>query len=97
MKRALNISFIILFFLGVIAYLSKPSDTKCRTRITEELTKRGYLVSIYIQRDNNNQIKGLVDDLTIKDRLVYKDIYYYFQGEEKKIAVAAIGRIFLIN
>jgi hypothetical protein len=97
MKKVLNVKLLVLFILAVIAYFTKPSDEQCRTKITQELNKRGYKVAIYFQRDKNNQIKGLVNDISIKDRLIYKDVYYYFEGENKKIGLGAFGKVFLVN
>jgi hypothetical protein len=97
MKKLINTVLVVLLIVFVIAYFTKPSASTCTSKVTQELEKRGYKVAIHILRDKNDHVTGVSNDLTIKDRMLYRDIYYPYEGDERKIAIGAFGKIFLVN
>ncbi|HEU4574143.1 MAG TPA: hypothetical protein VFS36_04010 [Chitinophagaceae bacterium] len=98
MKKWVKITVILFVILGSIAYFTKPSYQKCSITISEELNAKGHHAGIFLVKDKEtNQYRQMVVNVTIKDRLFYRDIYYMVNGENQKIAVAAFGKVFLVN
>jgi hypothetical protein len=95
MKSFFKILIIVVTILCAVGILTKPSDKKCYDTVKEKLEAAHHKVAIYLSHDKPDD-KKVVSSITIKDRVLYKDIYFFELGANKKVAVGAINRIYLI-
>ena len=99
MKRALNITWIILLIVLTVAIFTKPSHQETFFKITRELNSRGYQSGLYFKYDRLGHRSSDTANSTvvIKDRLFYRDVYFPIKGKVQRIAIAAFSRLFLID
>jgi len=99
MKKALNITWIILLIVLVVAIFTKPSYQETFFKISYELNTRGYQSGLYFKYDElGHRTSDKVNStVVIKDRLFYRDVYFPINGKVQRIAIAAFSRLFLIN
>lgn len=96
MKKFGQILLILVLIILIIAYFTKPGQEECMSRMSHDLTEQGYNVGLYISHSKGDS--GTVHTpLTIKDRIFYRDVFYHFEGQNKKIAVAAFSHFFKIR
>ena len=96
MSSFLKILIIVITILAVAAILTKPSDDTCYTKVKEALENAHHQVAIYIEHKKNSDEK-VISSITIKDRILYKEIYFFEVGSNKKVAIGALTKIFLIS
>jgi hypothetical protein len=96
MNSFLKVLIIVITILAIAAILTKPSDEICYNKVKEALEAAHHQVAIFIEHDKNND-KKVASSITIKDRVLYKEIYFYELGSNKKVAIGALTRIFLIS
>ena len=99
MKRAINITWIILLIVLVAAIFTKPSYEETFFKISHELNSRGYQSGIYFKYDKvgRRTSNTLYSTVVIKDRVFYRDIYFPINGKVQRIAIAAFTKLFLID
>ena len=99
MKKIINISWITLLIILVIAIFTKPSYDETVFKISHELNSRGYQAGIYYKYDKvGHRVSNTPNSIiVIKDRLFYRDIYFPINGKVRRIAIAAFTRLFLID
>jgi hypothetical protein len=95
MKSFLKILIIIVTIAAAIAILTKPTSKDCYDTVKEALESANHQVAIYVSHDKESEGKP-VSSITIKDRIFYKDIYFFELGATKKVARGAFTKIFLI-
>ncbi|MCW3117713.1 MAG: hypothetical protein JWM28_1795, partial [Chitinophagaceae bacterium] len=96
MKKFINITWIILLIVLTVAVFTKPGYDECISRMNTDLTAEGYFAGWYISHDKKDS--GTVHTpLTIKDRIFYREIFFHFDGEDKKIAIAAFSHFYKIR
>lgn len=76
--------------------MTKPSDETCYNEVKAALEKANHKVALYISHEKGKEGKS-VSSITIKDKILYKDIYFWELGKTKKVARAAFTKIFLIE
>ena len=96
MNSFFKVLIIVVTILAAAAILTKPSDQACYEKVKTALETANHQVAIYISHDKDSD-KKVVSSITIKDRIVYKEIYFYEVGSNKKVAIGALTRIFLIS
>lgn len=87
---------IFLTIVAVIAILTKPSSETCYKEVKEALEKTSHKVAVYISHEKGQEGKPITS-ITIKDRILYKDIYFFELGSNKKVARGAFTKVFLIK
>jgi hypothetical protein len=95
MNSFLKILIIVVTIAAVIAILTKPTSKDCYDKVKEALETANHQVAIYISHDKESEGKP-VSSITIKDRIFYKDIYFFELGSTKKVARGAFTKVFLI-
>src|SRR5690348_16866858 len=96
MSSFFKILIIVITILAVAAILTKPSDETCYIKVKEALENAHHQVAIYIEHEKSSD-KKVVSSITIKDRILYKEIYFFELGSTKKVAIGALTKIFLIS
>lgn len=76
--------------------MTKPSNKICYDKVKAALEAAHHQVAIYISHDKDSDQK-VISSISIKDRILYKEIYFYELGSTKKVAVGAFTKIFLIS
>ena len=99
MKRAINITWIILLIVLAVAIFTKPSHEETFFKISKELNSRGYQSGLYYKYDNvgHHTSNTPYSTVVIKDRLFYRDIYFPIKGKVQRIGIAAFSRLYLID
>lgn len=99
MRKAFMIVWIIVLVIAAIAVFTKPSYQQTFYKISHELNSRGYLAGAYYKYDsiNHHTDARAQTPVVIKDRLFYRDIFFPINGKVQRIAIAAFGRLFLID
>lgn len=98
MRKALALS-IIITVLGVAAYFFKPSEKKCVQKAQEEFRKKiSYTIESSPKGIDKNLFavaleKNFLQELEVKDKFLYRDIYQNTGGIKKKLGWAALGWI----
>lgn len=96
MRKALALS-IIITILGVAAYFLKPSEKQCVQKAQEEFLKK---ISYTIEASPKEVDKILfaqtlekhfLQELTVEDKFLYKDIFQTSGGIKNKIGWGALG------
>ncbi|MBS1608651.1 MAG: hypothetical protein JSS70_07815 [Bacteroidetes bacterium] len=87
---------IVVTIVAVIAILTKPNSQTCYDKVNEALEKANHHIALYISHEKGNEGK-MLSSITIKDRIFYKDIYFFELGVNKKVARGAFTKIFLID
>jgi len=96
MKSFFKILIIIVTIAAIVAILTKPTSKACYDKVKTALENANHQVAIYISHEKGSEGKP-VSSITIKDRILYKDIYFYELGANKKVARGAFTKIFLIS
>ena len=96
MNSFLKVLIIVVTILVVAAILTKPSNKTCYDKVKTALEAAHHPVAMYLSHEKNRDSK-VVSSITIKDRFLYKEIYFYELGANKKVAIGAVTRIFLIS
>ena len=96
MNSFLKILIIVVAVLLATAILTKPSNKTCYDKVKAALEAAHHQVAMYLSHDKNSD-KKVVSSITIKDRILYKEIYFYELGSNKKVAIGALTKIFLIS
>jgi hypothetical protein len=96
MKSFSKILIIIVTIAAIIAILTKPTSKDCYDKVKEALESANHQVAIYISHEKGSEGTP-VSSITIKDRIFYKDIYFFELGANKKVARGAFTKVFLIT
>ena len=96
MLSFLKVFIIVVTILLAAAILTKPSDKNCYDKVKAALEAANHPVALYLSHNKNSNQK-VISSLTIKDKFLYKEIYFYELGATKKVAIGALTRIFLIS
>jgi hypothetical protein len=96
MRKALALS-IIVTVLGAGAYFFKPSEKQCVEKARAEFrNKIAYSVETSPKEVDKNLFaqtleKNFLQELEVKDKFLYRDIYMNTGGAKNKIGWGALG------
>lgn len=98
MKYVLLLFFT--FLLGVIAYLSKPSDTRCYDAVAN-MFEQNFMARNKIETKNVIMVRDYIDSatlnfsqrLSVKDFGLFKVIYYKDDSTNSRVGFAAFKKV----
>lgn len=96
-----KIQIILLMLLGIVllAFITKPSEEKCREAVKEKLTSAlSKLQEVYTPEGVNDTsalfnktINIMVGNLKTEDKTLYRNIFIEHKGRTEKVGWAAFG------
>lgn len=96
MKKTLNVTLIILLIALIIAYFTKPSNHECMQEAKyfalKEMERRAEGSTILFRRLTDKIIER---GISIEDQILYKEIYFSYDGNTRKIGTAFFGNVIL--
>jgi hypothetical protein len=97
MRKALTVS-IIITFVAVVAYISKPTETRCLQEVRKVYKTQGLSYTTQALPPNINPEvlrqtaeKAFMETVEIKDRYLFRDILQLKGNTNTKIGWAAFG------
>lgn len=88
--KKLTIFIVIVSIILLIAFISKPSDPECRQVATDhKMQSYDALLFEGLAR------KIVTKNISIKDRIIYKEINFSYDGSTFNIGWAAFGQVFM--
>src|SRR5215216_6471307 len=98
MRKALTLSLIVTV-LGLAAYILKPSEKECIQKARQEFRKKiTYTIQASPKEVDKNLFalaleKNFLQELEVKDKFLYRDIYRTTGEQKIKIGWAVLGWI----
>jgi hypothetical protein len=95
MKRSLIIAFILLFVITIIAYVTKPSDSNCRSVAESHMKNKleGKMNGFRYALVERLAERTVENGISINDKVLYKQITFTFSGNTKDIGWGAFGNV----
>jgi len=96
MLSFLKVLIIVVTIEIGVAILTKPSDKTCYDKVKVALEAANHQVALYLSHNQKSGQK-VISAISVKDKFLYKEIYFYELGATRKVAIGAFTRIFLIS
>jgi len=92
--RGLLIFLVILVVAAALFYLTKPTDSQCRTEAMKIVSQDLIKVPGYSDPNPTNTLTSgpQVDKILIKDYVLWKDVSYIYPGSVRKVGKGYLGK-----
>jgi hypothetical protein len=90
---------LIATILAVSAYLTKPSEEKCRDEAAKDFAQKAETTAQALPPGINADVwqqaaeKAFMESIRIEDRFLYRSIYRQSGPQKKHIGWAALGKV----
>ena len=96
MQRFLYILMTIILIILIVAIITKPSKDESYDKVKAALEAANHKVALFVSHSKQDSGK-VFSSIAIRDRIFYREIYFLELGKNRKVAIAAFTKIFLLN
>ena len=99
MQRFLYILMTLILIAALVAIFTKPSYDESYNKVKTALEAAHHKVGLFLshEKDSKDTASKVYSALSVRDRIFYREIYYFEFGKNKKVAIAAFRKIYLLD